>query len=164
RDAPLPLAQPGQALAAAGPAPSARPGGDRALARARRRDPHQLSPGTGRGVRPRLDVAGAALPATHRGQRQRLRPPRPRRAAGRPFTEQDEIVPSARTPGMVNVYYRTYATKDDVVGVACVSPGLQRAFMEVLGLVDDAPRGADRAALERRYTGLAARCEKVLAS
>src|SRR5204863_453980 len=40
------------------------------------------------------------------------------RAAGRPFTEQDEIVPSARTPGMVNVYYRTYATKDDVVGVA----------------------------------------------
>src|SRR5437667_241233 len=65
---------------------------------------------------------------------------------------------------MVNVYYRTYATKDDVVGVACVSPGLQRAFMEVLGLVDDAPRGADRAALERRYTGLAARCEKVLAS
>src|SRR5439155_780206 len=61
------------------------------------------------------------------------------RAAGRPFTEQDEIVPSARTPGMVNVYYRTYATKDDVVGVACVSPGLQRAFMEVLGLVDDAP-------------------------
>src|SRR5206468_1568105 len=70
----------------------------------------------------------------------------------------------ARTPGMVNVYYRTYATKDDVVGVACVSPGLQRAFMEVLGLVDDAPRGADRAALERRYTGLAARCEKVLAS
>ena len=86
------------------------------------------------------------------------------RAAGRPFTEQDEIVPSARTPGMVNVYYRTYATKDDVVGVACVSPGLQRAFMEVLGLVDDAPRGADRAALERHYTGLAERCEKVLAS
>src|SRR3989454_589156 len=86
------------------------------------------------------------------------------RALGRPFTEQDEIVPSARTPGMVNVYYRTYATKDDVVGVACVSPGLQRAFMEVLGLVDDAPRGADRAALERHYTGLAERCEKVLAS
>src|SRR2546425_389378 len=86
------------------------------------------------------------------------------RALGRPFTEQDEIVPSARTPGMVNVYYRTYATKDDVVGVVCVSPGLQRAFMEVLGLVDDAPRGADRAALERHYAGLAERCEKVLAS
>src|SRR5204862_347558 len=86
------------------------------------------------------------------------------RAAGRPFTEQDEIVPSARTPGMVNVYYRTYATKDDVVGVACVSPGLQRAFMEVLGLVDGAPRGAGRAGLERHYAGLAERCEKVLAS
>jgi len=33
------------------------------------------------------------------------------RAAGRSFAEQDEIVPSARTPGMVNVYYRTYATR-----------------------------------------------------
>src|SRR5207247_2510278 len=71
------------------------------------------------------------------------------RAAGRPFTEQDEIVPSARTPGMVNVYYRTYATKDDVVGVACVSPGLPRAVMEGLGLVDDAPRGAARPAPAR---------------
>src|SRR5437867_12937507 len=36
--------------------------------------------------------------------------------------------------------------------------------MQVLGLVDDARRGADRAALERHYTGLAERCEKVLAS
>jgi crotonobetainyl-CoA:carnitine CoA-transferase CaiB-like acyl-CoA transferase len=36
--------------------------------------------------------------------------------------------------------------------------------MEVLGLVDDAPRGADRASLERHYAGLAERCEKVLTS
>src|SRR5207245_10482875 len=36
--------------------------------------------------------------------------------------------------------------------------------MEVLGLVDDATRGADRASLERHYAGLAERCEKVLAS
>jgi crotonobetainyl-CoA:carnitine CoA-transferase CaiB-like acyl-CoA transferase len=86
------------------------------------------------------------------------------RATGRSFTEQDEIVPSARTPGMVNVYYRTYATKDDVVGVACVSPGLQRAFMNALGLVDDAPKGASRAEQERHYADLARRCEKVLAS
>src|SRR2546428_5290974 len=66
------------------------------------------------------------------------------RAAGRPFAEQDEIVPSARTPGMVNVYYRTYATKDDRVGVPGVSPGLQPAAMEVLGLVALAPEGPDR--------------------
>jgi formyl-CoA transferase len=86
------------------------------------------------------------------------------RATGRSFTEQDEIVPSARTPGMVNVYYRTYATKDDAVGVACVSPGLQRAFMDALGLVDDAPKGASRAEQERHYADLGRRCEKVLAS
>src|SRR5207253_8939174 len=86
------------------------------------------------------------------------------RAAGRPFVEQDEIVPSARTPGMVNVYYRTYATKDDVIGVACVSPGLQRAFMDVLGLADEAPRGASRPEQEGYYAELARRCEKVLAS
>src|SRR5207248_11028208 len=66
--------------------------------------------------------------------------------------------------GMVNVYYRTYATKDDVIGVACVSPGLQRAFMDVLGLADEAPRGASRPEQEGYYAELARRCEKVLAS
>jgi formyl-CoA transferase len=85
------------------------------------------------------------------------------RAAGRPFDDQDEIVPSARTPGMVNVFYRTFATKDDVVGIACVSPGLQRTFMEVLGLSDDGKR-LDRAEQERYYADLGRRCEAVLAS
>ncbi|HEV8471811.1 MAG TPA: CoA transferase [Methylomirabilota bacterium] len=85
------------------------------------------------------------------------------RAAGRPFDDQDEIVPSARTPGMVNVFYRTFATKDDVVGIACVSPGLQRTFMEVLGLSDDGKR-LDRVEQERYYADLGRRCEAVLAS
>ncbi|HEV8584456.1 MAG TPA: CoA transferase [Methylomirabilota bacterium] len=86
------------------------------------------------------------------------------RAAGQPFEAQEEIVVSARTPSMLDVYYRTYATKDDVVGIACVSPGLQRALMKVLGLVDEGPRGADRAANERYYAELGRRCEKVMAS
>jgi crotonobetainyl-CoA:carnitine CoA-transferase CaiB-like acyl-CoA transferase len=86
------------------------------------------------------------------------------RAAGRSFEEQEAAVVSARTPAMLEVYYRTYATKDDVVGVACVSPGLQRGFMEVLGLKDDAPKTADRAALERYYADLGGRCEAVMAS
>ena len=85
------------------------------------------------------------------------------RAAGRPFDDQDEIVPSARTPGMVNVFYRTFATKDDVVGIACVSPGLQRTFMDVLGLSDEGKR-LDRAEQERYYAELGRRCEAVLAS
>ena len=37
------------------------------------------------------------------------------RAAGRAFEEQEAAVVSARTPAMLEVYYPTYATKDDVV-------------------------------------------------
>jgi formyl-CoA transferase len=86
------------------------------------------------------------------------------RRAGRPFEEQQALVVSARTPAMLHVYYRTYATRDDVVGVACVSPGLQRTFMEMLGLEDTGPRGAERAASERYYAELGRRCEAVMAS
>ncbi len=86
------------------------------------------------------------------------------RKAGRPFEEQEAVVVSARTPSMLEVYYRTYATKDDVVGVACVSPGLQRTFMKVLGLVDEGPRGTDREASQRYYEELGRRCEKAMAS
>ena len=59
------------------------------------------------------------------------------RAAGRSFEEQSAAIPSARTAGMLNVYFRTYPTKDDVIGIACVSPALQRALMETLDLADD---------------------------
>ena len=86
------------------------------------------------------------------------------RRAGRSFEEQDATVASARTPSMLEVYYRTYATKDDVVGVACVSPGLQRTFMDVLGLKDEGPKTGDRATLQRYYAELGARCEAVMAS
>jgi crotonobetainyl-CoA:carnitine CoA-transferase CaiB-like acyl-CoA transferase len=87
------------------------------------------------------------------------------RKAGRPFTEQADAVVSARTPAMLDVYYRTYNTKDDVVGIACVSPGLQRTFMTMLGLEDNGPRSAaDRAASEAYYSELGRRCEAVMAS
>lgn len=88
------------------------------------------------------------------------------RAEGRPFEEQSAAIPSARTAGMLNVYFRTYPTKDDVIGIACVSPGLQRTLMETLGLTDEAHGGAikDREALERHYTGLGKRVEAMLAS
>jgi crotonobetainyl-CoA:carnitine CoA-transferase CaiB-like acyl-CoA transferase len=98
---------------------------------------------------------------THAGVRARLAE---MRRAGRSYEEQEATVVSARTPSMLEVYYRTYATKDDVVGVACVSPGLQRTFMDVLGLKDDGPKGADRATLQRYYGELGARCEAVMAS
>ena len=88
------------------------------------------------------------------------------RAAGASFAEQSATIPSARTAGMLNVYFRTYPTKDDVIGIACVSPGLQRTLMQTLGLHDDAHGGTikDRDALERHYTALGKRVEAQIAS
>jgi crotonobetainyl-CoA:carnitine CoA-transferase CaiB-like acyl-CoA transferase len=85
------------------------------------------------------------------------------RAAGRPFEEQADSMPSVRTPGMTNVYYRTYATKDAAVAIACVSPGLQRTFIDTLGLTDDAHGGKVGDALAH-YRALRERAEGVLAS
>jgi crotonobetainyl-CoA:carnitine CoA-transferase CaiB-like acyl-CoA transferase len=88
------------------------------------------------------------------------------RAAGRPFSDQVALIPQTRTPGMVQVYYRTYATKDAAIAVACVSPALQRAFMAALGLTDDAhtrPIG-DREAQSRHYAGLRTRIEPLMAA
>jgi crotonobetainyl-CoA:carnitine CoA-transferase CaiB-like acyl-CoA transferase len=60
------------------------------------------------------------------------------RAKGAPYAEQAALVPQIRTPAMVRVYYRTYATKDAAIAVACVSSGLQRAFMRAMGMKDPA--------------------------
>src|SRR5262249_19149731 len=76
----------------------------------------------------RVESIDGAVHADVRGRLAALR------RAGQSFEEQEATVVSARTPSMLEVYYRTYAAKDDVVGVACVSPGLQRTFMDVLGL------------------------------
>ena len=88
------------------------------------------------------------------------------RAAGRPFEDQAALIPQVRTPGMVNVYFRTYATRDGVMGIACVSPGLQRTLMKALGLADDmhAASVTDREAQARHYAGFKPRVEAVMAS
>ena len=88
------------------------------------------------------------------------------RESGASFAEQSATIPSARTAGMLNVYFRTYPTKDDVIGIACVSPSLQRTLMETLGLTDEAHDGAlkEREALERHYTALGKRVEAQFAS
>lgn len=88
------------------------------------------------------------------------------RAAGRPFAEQVALVPHIRTPGMVHVYYRTYATRDAAIALACVSPGLQRALMRAAGLADEAHDTpmVDRDAQTRHYQMLGVRMEALLAS
>jgi formyl-CoA transferase len=88
------------------------------------------------------------------------------RAAGRPFAEQLAVAPTTRTPAMINVYYRTYATRDAAIAIACVSPGIQRTLMRVMGLEDDAlarPPG-DREAQLRHYRALGARMEALMAT
>jgi crotonobetainyl-CoA:carnitine CoA-transferase CaiB-like acyl-CoA transferase len=88
------------------------------------------------------------------------------RGAGRPYAEQAAAMPTTRTPGMTGVYYRTYATRDAAVAVACVSPGLQRTFIQAIGLEDPAHVQPirDRDALARHYAELGRQAEAALAS
>src|SRR5213593_31510 len=60
------------------------------------------------------------------------------RATGRPYAEQAALTPQIRPPGTVNVYYRTYATRDAAIAVACGSPALRRAFIRAVALTDEA--------------------------
>src|SRR5947207_5898621 len=80
----------------------------------------------------RIDSADRA---THTAVRARLAE---LRAAGRPYAEQAALTPQIRPPGTVNVYYRTYATRDAALAIACGSPALRRAFIRAVGLSDDA--------------------------
>src|SRR5881397_3849118 len=80
----------------------------------------------------RIDSADRA---THEAVRARLAE---LRAAGRPYAEQAALTPQIRPPGTVNVYYRTYATRDAALAIACGSPALRRAFIRAVGLSDDA--------------------------
>ena len=88
------------------------------------------------------------------------------RASGVPYVEQAAHVPGIRTAGMTSIYYRTFATKDEAIAVACVSPGLQRRLMEAVGLQDAALGNAitDRAELARHYAALQATMEATMAS
>lgn len=71
------------------------------------------------------------------------------RAQQVPVAEQLAKSPTNRTASMLAIYYRTYATADGAIAVACVSAGLQRTFMRALGLERQAfeapPAGADPA-------------------
>ncbi len=88
------------------------------------------------------------------------------RAEGVPFTGQAAHMPAARVSAMGSVYYRTYATKDEAIAVACVSPGLQRTFMRAVGLTDESHERpiADRDEQARHYASLQARMETLMAS
>jgi crotonobetainyl-CoA:carnitine CoA-transferase CaiB-like acyl-CoA transferase len=63
------------------------------------------------------------------------------RRGGVPFVEQAERMPRNRPAAMAAVYYRTYATKDAALAVACGSPSLRRKFIAALGHEDAALAG-----------------------
>src|SRR2546425_5884459 len=87
------------------------------------------------------------------------------RATGRPYAEQAALTPQIRPPGTVHVYYRTYATRDAAIAVACGSPALRRAFMRTVGLADpalDRPIGDPEQEM-RHYTELRRRVEGLVA-
>jgi CoA:oxalate CoA-transferase len=63
------------------------------------------------------------------------------RRGGVPFAEQAKRMPRNRPVAMAAVYYRTYATKDAALAVACGSPSLRRKFIAALGHQDPALTG-----------------------
>src|SRR5499426_233520 len=108
----------------------------------------------------RIDSADRATHTAVRGRLAELR------AAGRPYAEQAALTPQIRPPGTVNIYYRTYATRDAALAVACGSPALRRAFITAVGLSDDALDRpiADRAKEVEHYRALRQRVEAIVAS
>ncbi len=88
------------------------------------------------------------------------------RAAGAPYDEQLALnLHQLRTAAMGRIYYRTYATRDSAIAVACVSPSMQKALLRATGLVDDA-RGKKLSEAEAttHYEALAVRMEALMRS
>ena len=85
------------------------------------------------------------------------------RSAGVAYAEQAERMPRTRPVAMVSVYYRTYATRDSALAIACGSPGLRRRFIDAVGLSDPALDGGI-ADLEAHYAKLRSAVEAVLAT
>src|SRR4029453_16497381 len=106
----------------------------------------------------RIDSADHATHASVRARLAELR------AAGRPYAEQAALTPQIRPPGTVNVYYRTYATRDAALAVACGSPALRRAFIKAVGLSDEALDRpiTDRAKEVEHYVALRRKVEAIV--
>jgi CoA:oxalate CoA-transferase len=85
------------------------------------------------------------------------------RRGGVPFVEQAERMPRNRPVAMAAVYYRTYATKDAALAVACGSPSLRRKFIAALGHEDPALTGGV-ADMDVHYATLRRAVEATVAS
>jgi crotonobetainyl-CoA:carnitine CoA-transferase CaiB-like acyl-CoA transferase len=72
-------------------------------------------------------------------------------------------MPRNRPVAMVAIYYRTYATKDAALAVACGSPSLRRRFIAAVGHKDPALAGAV-ADVDAHYAELKRAVEATIAS
>jgi formyl-CoA transferase len=85
------------------------------------------------------------------------------RRSGVSFVEQVERMPRNRPVAMAAIYYRTYATKDSALAVACGSPSLRRKFIAAIGH-EDAALGSKVADIDAHYVGLRRVVEATIAS
>jgi CoA:oxalate CoA-transferase len=85
------------------------------------------------------------------------------RRGGVPFAEQTERMPRNRPVAMAAVYYRTYATKDAALAIACGSPSLRRRFIAAVGHEDPALAGGVDD-VDAHYARLKREVEATLAS
>jgi CoA:oxalate CoA-transferase len=85
------------------------------------------------------------------------------RRGGVAFSEQVERMPRNRPIAMAALYYRTYATKDAALSVACGSPSLRRKFIAAVGHADPALT-SPVADLEGHYAALKRTVEATIAS
>jgi len=85
------------------------------------------------------------------------------RRGGVPFAEQAERMPRNRPVAMAAVYYRTYATKDAALAVACGSPSLRRKFIAAVGHTDPALAGGV-ADVDAHYAALKRAVEATVAA
>lgn len=86
-----------------------------------------------------------------------------KREAGAGYGELRGATPATRANSMLSVYFRTYATRDGWLAVACGSPNLRKSFAHAVGL-DDPQYGADVADGEAYYQQLGAAAEAIFAS
>ena len=87
------------------------------------------------------------------------------RASGVPYAEQAAQIPNTRAASLTAIYYRTFATKDSAVAIACASGRLRRRLLEATGL-EDAALGQELPEEERtaHYAVLQEEIEALFAS
>jgi len=85
------------------------------------------------------------------------------RRDGVPFAEQAERMPRNRVVSSLQIYQRTYATKDAALAVACGSPSLKRKFIAAVGHADAA---IDKPVTDpdQHYTNLRKKVDTTIAS